>query len=136
MVALAAVLTTAVALRLLAGPIDIDFLRNRIGQEFETPAGKMRVHADRVFVEWSSLGQPMRLVLSGLRVTNSAEHVVATARSLAPGDHIFVVVGHQGEQVRQLVAAQGVRFIEQREQKGTGHAVLAGRQDLQLKQWP
>ena len=58
------------------------------------------------------------------------EHVVATARNLAPGDHIFVVVGHQGEQVRQLVAAQGVRFIEQREQKGTGHAVLAGRQDL------
>ena len=58
------------------------------------------------------------------------EHVVATARNLAPGDHIFVVVGHQGEQVRQLVAAQGVRFIEQREQKGTGHAVLAGHQDL------
>jgi hypothetical protein len=82
-VAVAAVLTTAVALRLLAGPIDIDFLRNRIGQEFDTPAGKMRVHADRVFVEWSSLSQPMRLVLSGLKVTNSADHVVATAPSIA-----------------------------------------------------
>ena len=82
-VALAAVLTTAVALRLLAGPIDIDFLRNRIGQEFETPAGKMRVHADRVYVEWSALSQPMRLVLSGLRVTNSADLVVATAPSIA-----------------------------------------------------
>jgi len=83
LVALAAVLTTAVALRLLAGPIDIDFLRNRIGQEFETPAGKMRVHAERVYVEWSALGQPMRLVLSGLRVTNSADVVVATAPSIA-----------------------------------------------------
>jgi hypothetical protein len=82
-VALAAVLTTAVALRLLAGPIDIDFLRNRIGQEFDTPAGKMRVHADRVYVEWSSLSQPMRLVLSGLKVTNGTDLVVATAPSIA-----------------------------------------------------
>lgn len=82
-VAVAAVLTTAVALRLLAGPIDVDFLRTRIGQEFDTPAGKMRVHADRVFVEWSSLSQPMRLVLSGLRVTNDANDTVATAPSVA-----------------------------------------------------
>ena len=81
--AVAAILTTAVALRLLAGPIDIDFLRNRIGQEFETPAGKMRVHADRVFVEWSSLRQPMRLVLSGLSVTNDINQTVATAPSVA-----------------------------------------------------
>src|SRR5262245_5071193 len=43
----------------------------------------MRVHADRVFVEWSALSQPMRLVLSGLKVTNSADHVVATAPSIA-----------------------------------------------------
>jgi flagellin-like hook-associated protein FlgL len=79
----AAVLTTAVALRLLAGPIDLDFLRTMLGQEFETPAGKMRVHADRVFVEWSALSQPMRLVLSGLRVTNDINQVVATAPSVA-----------------------------------------------------
>ena len=78
--AIAAVLITAVALRLLAGPIDVDFLRTRIGQEFDTPAGKMRVHADRVFVEWSSLSQPMRLVLAGLRVTNASDLTVATAR--------------------------------------------------------
>ncbi len=83
MVVVAAVLTTAVVLRLMAGPIDLDFLRTRLGQEFDTPAGKMRVHAERVFVEWSSLRQPMRLVLSGLRVTNDINQTVATAPSVA-----------------------------------------------------
>lgn len=58
------------------------------------------------------------------------EHVVATALELAPAERIFVVVGHQADEVRQSVAAQGVRFIEQREQKGTGHAVLIGRDAL------
>jgi hypothetical protein len=77
------VLTTAVALRLMAGPIDLDFLRTRLGQEFDTPAGKMRVHAERVFVEWSSLSQPMRLVLNGLSVTNDINQTVATAPSVA-----------------------------------------------------
>ena len=58
------------------------------------------------------------------------EHVVGTARELAPADRIFVVVGHQAEEVRKAVAEQGVRFIEQREQKGTGHALLVGRDAL------
>jgi uncharacterized protein DUF3971 len=95
LVALVAVLTTAVALRLLAGPIDIDFLRERIGQEFDTPAGKVRIHADRVFVEWSSLRQPMRLVLSGLKVTNSADQVIATAPSIALSFEPRVVIRGQ-----------------------------------------
>ncbi|MBV9507292.1 MAG: bifunctional UDP-N-acetylglucosamine diphosphorylase/glucosamine-1-phosphate N-acetyltransferase GlmU [Acidobacteriia bacterium] len=59
------------------------------------------------------------------------EHVVATARELAPPERIFVVVGHQAEQVRQAVAASGCGFIEQKEQKGTGHAVLCGRDVLE-----
>jgi bifunctional UDP-N-acetylglucosamine pyrophosphorylase/glucosamine-1-phosphate N-acetyltransferase len=58
------------------------------------------------------------------------EQVVATARELTPAERIFVVVGHQAEQVRQAVATPGIGFIEQREQKGTGHAVLAGREQL------
>jgi len=58
------------------------------------------------------------------------EHVVLTAAELAPPERIFVVVGHQAGEVRQVLAAQGVGFIEQKEQKGTGHAVLAGREAL------
>jgi bifunctional UDP-N-acetylglucosamine pyrophosphorylase/glucosamine-1-phosphate N-acetyltransferase len=58
------------------------------------------------------------------------EHVVETALHLAPAERIFVVVGHQADRVRQALAAAGVGFIEQAEQKGTGHAVLAGRDAL------
>ena len=58
------------------------------------------------------------------------EHVVDTALQLAPAERVFVVVGHQAEEVRQTVSPQGVRFFEQREQKGTGHAVLVGREQL------
>ncbi len=55
------------------------------------------------------------------------EHVVDTALELAPPERIFVVVGHQAEEVRQALAGRGVGFIEQKEQKGTGHALMVGR---------
>jgi bifunctional UDP-N-acetylglucosamine pyrophosphorylase/glucosamine-1-phosphate N-acetyltransferase len=58
------------------------------------------------------------------------EHVVETALHIAPSERIFVVVGHQADRVRQALASTGVGFIEQAEQKGTGHAVLAGREAL------
>jgi bifunctional UDP-N-acetylglucosamine pyrophosphorylase/glucosamine-1-phosphate N-acetyltransferase len=58
------------------------------------------------------------------------EHVVAASSAIAPADHVTVVVGHQADQVRALLAPSGVRFVEQREQKGTGHALLACRESL------
>ena len=58
------------------------------------------------------------------------QHVVDTALELAPPERIFAVVGHQAEQVRQSVAGAGIGFIEQTEQKGTGHALMIGRDSL------
>jgi bifunctional UDP-N-acetylglucosamine pyrophosphorylase/glucosamine-1-phosphate N-acetyltransferase len=62
------------------------------------------------------------------------EHVVETALKLAPAERIFVVVGYQAEEVRQAVAGapggSGIGFIEQKEQKGTGHALMVGREAL------
>ena len=58
------------------------------------------------------------------------EHVVETALELAPPERIFVVVGHQAEEVRQAVATPGIGFIEQKEQKGTGHALMVCREAL------
>jgi bifunctional UDP-N-acetylglucosamine pyrophosphorylase/glucosamine-1-phosphate N-acetyltransferase len=58
------------------------------------------------------------------------QHVVDTALELAPPERIFAVVGHQAEQVKQSVAGAGIGFIEQTEQKGTGHAVMTGRASL------
>jgi bifunctional UDP-N-acetylglucosamine pyrophosphorylase/glucosamine-1-phosphate N-acetyltransferase len=58
------------------------------------------------------------------------QHVIDTARELAPPERIFAVVGHQAEQVRRSVEASGIGFIEQTAQKGTGHAVLMGREAM------
>ena len=58
------------------------------------------------------------------------ELVVSTATRLVPADLVYVVVGHQAGVVRHTVASCGVRFIEQKEQLGTGHAVLVGRGEL------
>jgi bifunctional UDP-N-acetylglucosamine pyrophosphorylase/glucosamine-1-phosphate N-acetyltransferase len=57
-------------------------------------------------------------------------HVLATARELAPAA-IHVVYGHRGEQVRAAFAdASDVRWVEQAEQLGTGHAVAQALQDI------
>jgi bifunctional UDP-N-acetylglucosamine pyrophosphorylase/glucosamine-1-phosphate N-acetyltransferase len=54
-------------------------------------------------------------------------HVIAAAsRIVAPSD-IFVVIGHRAESVQGAMAATGVRFVEQSEQRGTGHAIQCAR---------
>jgi bifunctional UDP-N-acetylglucosamine pyrophosphorylase/glucosamine-1-phosphate N-acetyltransferase len=58
------------------------------------------------------------------------EHTVDAALSIASPERVFVVVGYQADQVRSVAASRGVRFIQQTEQKGTGHAVMAGREPL------
>jgi bifunctional UDP-N-acetylglucosamine pyrophosphorylase/glucosamine-1-phosphate N-acetyltransferase len=58
------------------------------------------------------------------------EHVADTALQLAPPERVFVVVGHQAGEVREALGSRGVGFIEQKEQKGTGHAVKIGREAL------
>src|SRR5579863_2932749 len=58
------------------------------------------------------------------------EHVVQTAGAIAPACNATVVVGHQAAEVRALLAPAGVRFVDQTEQKGTGHALLACRAAL------
>ncbi len=49
-------------------------------------------------------------------------HVLTAARELSP-DLLSVVIGHGAESVRQSCEAEDVRWVEQREQLGTGHAV-------------
>lgn len=56
-------------------------------------------------------------------------HVLDTARALQP-EAIHVVHGHQGEVVREAFAAAGVCWVEQAEQRGTGHAVRLGLADI------
>jgi bifunctional UDP-N-acetylglucosamine pyrophosphorylase/glucosamine-1-phosphate N-acetyltransferase len=58
------------------------------------------------------------------------QHVVDTALALTTPERVFVVVGHQADEVRKAVTSPGIGFIEQKEQKGTGHAVMVGRDAL------
>jgi bifunctional UDP-N-acetylglucosamine pyrophosphorylase/glucosamine-1-phosphate N-acetyltransferase len=58
------------------------------------------------------------------------EHVVRAATGITPPEHVTVVVGHQADQVKERLQSTGVRFVEQSEQRGTGHAVLACREAL------
>ncbi len=51
---------------------------------------------------------------------------VDVARAIG-AEKIAVIIGHQADVVREVFKDQGLIFIEQREQLGTGHAVLQTR---------
>ncbi|MGC1423402.1 MAG: bifunctional UDP-N-acetylglucosamine diphosphorylase/glucosamine-1-phosphate N-acetyltransferase GlmU [Terracidiphilus sp.] len=57
-------------------------------------------------------------------------HVIATAGRLAENEDIFAIVGHQAESVREAMSGSRVQFIEQTEQRGTGHAIQCARQAI------
>jgi len=57
-------------------------------------------------------------------------HVIATAQKVVPAADIFVIIGHEAERVREAVAATGVKFVLQAEQRGTGHALMVARKAL------
>ena len=54
-------------------------------------------------------------------------HVIAAASRVVEPRHIFAVIGHEAERVRAAVASTGVQFVEQKEQRGTGHAIQCAR---------
>ena len=57
------------------------------------------------------------------------EHVVDTAKSLAP-KNIIVVVGHEEETIRNYYKESSLTFVSQKTQLGTGHAVAQATQHL------
>ncbi len=57
------------------------------------------------------------------------EHVCHTASALEHED-IYIVYGHGGEQVRETLSKLPVKWIEQTEQLGTGHAVAQAISDV------
>jgi bifunctional UDP-N-acetylglucosamine pyrophosphorylase/glucosamine-1-phosphate N-acetyltransferase len=57
-------------------------------------------------------------------------HVIAAATQVVPARDIYVIVGHEAERVRQATASSSVNFVEQKPQKGTGHALMVARDVL------
>jgi len=50
-------------------------------------------------------------------------HVIAAAKTITPADHIYCIIGHEADRVRDAVESTGVAFVLQAEQRGTGHAL-------------
>jgi bifunctional UDP-N-acetylglucosamine pyrophosphorylase/glucosamine-1-phosphate N-acetyltransferase len=50
-------------------------------------------------------------------------HVVDAARQIVPPEDVYVVVGHEAGRVKDSLAGLAVEFVEQTEQRGTGHAI-------------
>ena len=59
------------------------------------------------------------------------EHVVRIALKLVPAGRVSVVIGHQADAVQSLLSPFGVNFVHQREQLGTGHALMVARPQLE-----
>ena len=57
-------------------------------------------------------------------------HVIAAAMKVVSAQDVFAVIGHEADRVRQAVADTGVNFILQKEQRGTGHALMVAREPL------
>jgi bifunctional UDP-N-acetylglucosamine pyrophosphorylase/glucosamine-1-phosphate N-acetyltransferase len=58
------------------------------------------------------------------------EHVVRAASQIVSPADIYCIIGHEAERVRAAIAPLGVRFVEQTEQRGTGHALMQCRSAL------
>jgi bifunctional UDP-N-acetylglucosamine pyrophosphorylase/glucosamine-1-phosphate N-acetyltransferase len=56
--------------------------------------------------------------------------VIAAATSVVPPADIFVIIGHEAERVRSVVAHTGVNFVLQTDQRGTGHALMVAQPAL------
>src|SRR4030088_1377789 len=57
-------------------------------------------------------------------------HVVAAAAKVVPTQDIFAIIGHEADRVRPALAHTGIGFVLQKEQRGTGHALMVAREAL------
>ncbi|MDR0238600.1 MAG: bifunctional UDP-N-acetylglucosamine diphosphorylase/glucosamine-1-phosphate N-acetyltransferase GlmU [Deltaproteobacteria bacterium] len=85
-------------------------MAQRIGALILAAGKGTRMHSDTPKVLQRLLNDPM------------LRYVVDALRPLF-GDEVWAVVGYQAERVRKAFADGTVRFVEQREQLGTGHAL-------------
>ncbi|MGZ6359770.1 MAG: NTP transferase domain-containing protein, partial [Bdellovibrionota bacterium] len=58
------------------------------------------------------------------------EHVIRAATRIVPAHDIYAIIGHEADRVRTAMAHTGINFVLQAEQRGTGHALIVGREAL------
>jgi len=73
-----AALVLVAAIRLMEGPVDLDFLKHRIAQAADVPGNDIKPEIERIALEWGGISQPMRLVFNGIRFVTGEHQVVAS----------------------------------------------------------
>jgi len=58
------------------------------------------------------------------------EHVIRAASRMVPAQDVYAIIGHEADRVRSAMQHTGVKFVLQREQHGTGHAMIVAREAL------
>ncbi len=97
---------------------------------------KTKSNAPRVAIAIMAAGKGTRLKSKHPKVLHEVggktllAHVIAAATKVVPPQDVYAIVGHEAERVRQAVADTGINFIEQEEQRGTGHALMVARKAL------
>lgn len=59
------------------------------------------------------------------------EHVIGTAQHISPDLSPIVVYGHQGDRLREAMSHHTVQWVEQKQQLGTGHALMLALSAIQ-----
>ena len=57
-------------------------------------------------------------------------HVVAAATHICSARDVYAIIGYDAERVKEAMAGTGIAFILQKEQRGTGHALIVGEEVL------
>jgi bifunctional UDP-N-acetylglucosamine pyrophosphorylase / glucosamine-1-phosphate N-acetyltransferase len=96
-----------------------------------------KINGDREFaIVIMAAGKGTRLKSSRAKVLHEIggqpllAHVIKAAQQIVSSEHIYVIVGHQAENVRAAVGPMGVNFVLQAEQRGTGHAIMCAREQV------
>jgi bifunctional UDP-N-acetylglucosamine pyrophosphorylase/glucosamine-1-phosphate N-acetyltransferase len=92
--------------------------------------------APRVAIAIMAAGKGTRLQSKHPKVLHEVggkpllSHVIAAASKVVEPQHVYAIIGHEADRVRDAVAATGVGFVLQQPQRGTGHALMAAREAL------
>ncbi len=92
--------------------------------------------APRVAIAILAAGKGTRLKSKHPKVLHEAggkpllAHVIAAATKVVPAKDVYAIIGHEADRVRAAVASSGIGFVNQKEQHGTGHALMVAREAL------
>ncbi len=94
------------------------------------------VSAPRIAIAIMAAGKGTRLKSQLAKVLHEVggkpllTRVIAAATQVVPPADVFVIIGHEADRVRSVVAHTGVNFILQADQRGTGHALMVAQPAL------